>query len=45
LIDGSDECKKDTRILEWFGPLERNTLRPLGYVLLEKAWIEPELEM
>jgi hypothetical protein len=24
------EYKKDTRILEWFGPLERNTLRPLG---------------
>jgi hypothetical protein len=24
-----DECRKDTRILEWFGPPERNTLRPL----------------
>jgi hypothetical protein len=25
----ADECRKDTRILEWFGPPERNTLRPL----------------
>jgi hypothetical protein len=24
-----DERSKDTRILEWFGPPERNTLRPL----------------
>jgi hypothetical protein len=26
----ADEHRKDTRILEWFGPPERNTLRPLG---------------
>jgi hypothetical protein len=26
----TDERRKDTRILEWFGPPERNTLRPLG---------------
>jgi hypothetical protein len=26
----ADEHKKDTRILEWFRPPERNTLRPLG---------------
>jgi hypothetical protein len=25
-----DECMNDTRILEWFGLPERNTLRPLG---------------
>jgi hypothetical protein len=25
----ADERRKDTRILEWFGPPERNTLRPL----------------
>jgi hypothetical protein len=25
----TDEHRKDTKILEWFGPLERNTLRPL----------------
>jgi hypothetical protein len=25
----ADECRKNTRILEWFGPPERNTLRPL----------------
>jgi hypothetical protein len=25
----ADEHRKDTRILEWFGPPERNTLRPL----------------
>jgi hypothetical protein len=25
-----DEHRKDTRILEWFRPPERNTLRPLG---------------
>jgi hypothetical protein len=25
----ADEHRKDTRILEWFGPLERNTLHPL----------------
>jgi hypothetical protein len=34
----ADERRKDTRILEWFGPPERNTLHPLGCVLLEKAW-------
>jgi hypothetical protein len=26
----ADERRKDIRILEWFGPLERNTLRSLG---------------
>jgi hypothetical protein len=26
----ADEHRKDTRILEWFEPPERNTLRPLG---------------
>jgi hypothetical protein len=26
----ADEHKKDARILEWFGPPERNTLHPLG---------------
>jgi hypothetical protein len=26
----ADERRKNTRILEWFGPPERNTLRPLG---------------
>jgi hypothetical protein len=26
----ADEHRKDTRILEWFRPPERNTLRPLG---------------
>jgi hypothetical protein len=26
----ADERREDTRILEWFGPPERNTLRPLG---------------
>jgi hypothetical protein len=26
----ADERRKDTRILEWFGLPERNTLRPLG---------------
>jgi hypothetical protein len=26
----TDERRKDTRILEWFGPPERYTLRPLG---------------
>jgi hypothetical protein len=26
----ADERRKDTRILEWFGPPERNTLSPLG---------------
>jgi hypothetical protein len=25
----TDERRKDTKILEWFGPPERNTLRPL----------------
>jgi hypothetical protein len=25
----ADECRKGTRNLEWFGPPERNTLRPL----------------
>jgi hypothetical protein len=25
----TDEHRKDTRVLEWFGPPERNTLRPL----------------
>jgi hypothetical protein len=25
-----DKHRKNTRILEWFGPPERNTLRPLG---------------
>jgi hypothetical protein len=25
----ADEHRKDIRILEWFGPPERNTLRPL----------------
>jgi hypothetical protein len=25
----ADEHRKDARILEWFGPPERNTLRPL----------------
>jgi hypothetical protein len=24
-----DKCRKDTRNLEWFGPPESNTLRPL----------------
>jgi hypothetical protein len=27
----TDEHRRDTRILEWFGPPERNTLRPLWY--------------
>jgi hypothetical protein len=31
----ANERRKDTRILEWFGPPERNTLRPLVCVLLE----------
>jgi hypothetical protein len=26
----TDEHRRDTKILEWFGPSERNTLRPLG---------------
>jgi hypothetical protein len=26
----ADECRKGTRNLKWFGPPERNTLRPLG---------------
>jgi hypothetical protein len=26
----ADEHRRDTKILEWFGPPERNTLRPLG---------------
>jgi hypothetical protein len=26
----ANEHRKDARILEWFGPPERNTLRPLG---------------
>jgi hypothetical protein len=31
-----DERRKNTRILEWFGPPERNTLRPLwGCIALE----------
>jgi hypothetical protein len=29
----TDEHRKDTEILEWFGPLERNTLRPLWYCI------------
>jgi hypothetical protein len=26
----TDERREGARILEWFGPPERNTLRPLG---------------
>ena len=30
---------KNTRDLEWFGPPERNTLRPLRVVLLLDLWM------
>jgi hypothetical protein len=29
----ADEHRKDARNLEWFGPPERNTLRPLWYCI------------
>jgi hypothetical protein len=29
----TDEHRRDTKILEWFGPPERNTLRPLWYCI------------
>jgi hypothetical protein len=29
----TQEHRRDTEILEWFGPPERNTLRPLWYCI------------
>jgi hypothetical protein len=37
--------RKRHRDLEWFGPPERNTLRPLVCVLLEPEMCAMELEM
>ena len=34
----ADERRKNTRILEWFGPPERNTLRPLCDCIALEIW-------
>ena len=39
----SGQERKNTRILEWFGPPEHNTLRPLCVVLLVLSEVENKI--